>query len=139
MTDVHDKKTRSYNMSRIKGKNTKPEILVRKFLFKKGFRYRLNYPKLPGKPDIVLPMYKAVIFINGCFWHGHEKCKYFVIPKTRTDWWIEKISQTQNRDLLKSNELESLGWKIKVIWECELKPHNLEQVLTDLIVFLNKK
>lgn len=91
MTDVHSSKVRSYNMSQIKGKNTKPEILVRKFLFKKGFRYRINVQKLQGKPDVVLPKYKVVIFVNGCFWHGHEGCKYFVVPKTRTDWWLKKI------------------------------------------------
>lgn len=139
MADVHDKKTRSFNMSRIKGKNTKPEVLVRQFLHKNGFRYRLNYKKLPGKPDIVLPKYKIVIFVNGCFWHGHENCKDFVIPKTRTDWWIEKINQTKIRDLSTSTELESLGWTVKVIWECELKTDKREQVLEDLIVFLKKK
>ncbi|MBN2610196.1 MAG: DNA mismatch endonuclease Vsr [Bacteroidales bacterium] len=139
MTDIHDKKTRSFNMSRIKGKNTKPEILVRQFLYKNGFRYRLNYKKLPGKPDIVLPKYKTAIFVNGCFWHGHENCKDFVIPKTRTDWWIEKINQTKNRDLSTSTELASLGWKVKIIWECELKSDKREQVLEDLIVFLSKK
>ncbi len=139
MADVHDKKTRSFNMSRIKGTNTKPEILVRQFLFKNRFRYRLNYKKLPGKPDIVLPKYKTVIFVNGCFWHGHENCKDYVIPKTRTDWWIEKINQTKIRDLSTSTELESLGWTVKVIWECELKTDKREQVLKDLIVFLRKK
>jgi len=139
MADVHDKKTRSFNMSRIKGKNTKPEILVRQFLYKNGFRYRLNYKKLPGKPDIVLPKYKTVIFVNGCFWHGHENCKDFVIPKTRTDWWIEKINQTKIRDLSTSTALESLGWTVKVIWECELKSDKRELVLEDLIVFLRKK
>lgn len=139
MTDVHDKKTRSFNMSRIKGKSTKPEILVRQFLYKNGFRYRLNYKKLPGKPDIVLPKYKTVIFVNGCFWHGHDNCKDFVIPKTRTDWWIEKINQTKIRDLSTITELESLDWTVKVIWECELKTDKKEQVLEDLIVFLRKK
>lgn len=139
MADVHDKKTRSFNMSRIKGKNTKPEILVRQFLYKNGFRYRLNYKKLPGRPDIVLPKYKTVIFTNGCFWHGHENCKDFVVPKTRTDWWIDKINQTKNRDLSTSTELESLGWKVYVIWECELKSDKREQVFEDLIVFLKKK
>jgi len=94
MTDVHDKQTRSYNMSQIKGKNTKPEMLVRRFLFSKGFRYRLHVKDLPGKPDLVLPKYKTVIFINGCFWHGHEGCRYFVIPKTRTEWWLHKIKDT---------------------------------------------
>ncbi len=98
MTDVHDKATRSYNMSRVRGKDTKPEMLVRKFLFSKGFRYRLHDKKLPGKPDIVLPKYKTVIFINGCFWHGHEGCRYFVVPKTRTEWWMGKITGTQKRD-----------------------------------------
>lgn len=139
MADVHDKKTRSYNMSRIKGKNTKPEILVRQFLHKNGFRYRLNYSKLPGKPDIVLPKYKTVIFINGCFWHGHENCKYFVVPKTKTEWWLEKINGTKKRDLLKIKELESLGWYVKVIWECELKTGKRDLVFNDLIVFLKKK
>lgn len=113
MADVHDKKTRSFNMSRIKGKNTKPEILVRQFLHKNGFRYRLNYSKLPGKPDIVLPKYKTVIFINGCFWHGHKNCKYFVVPKTKTEWWLNKINETKQRDLLKIKELESLDWHEK--------------------------
>ena len=91
MTDVHDSPTRSFNMSRIKGKNTKPEMLVRKFLFSKGFRYRLHVKNLPGNPDIVLPKYKTVIFVNGCFWHGHKGCRYFVLPKTRTEWWLQKI------------------------------------------------
>ena len=139
MADVHDKKTRSYNMSRIKGKNTKPEILIRQFLHKNGFRYRLNYAKLPGKPDIVLPKYKTVIFINGCFWHGHENCKYFVVPKTKTEWWLNKINETKQRDLLKIKELESLDWRVKVIWECELKTNLRAQVFDDLIVFLKKK
>jgi len=136
MADVHDKKTRSFNMSRIKGKNTKPEILVRQFLHKNGFRYRLNYKKLPGKPDIVLPKYKSVIFINGCFWHGHENCKDFVIPKTKTEWWINKINGTKQRDILKTQELETLGWRVKVIWECELKTDKRKQVFNDLILFL---
>jgi DNA mismatch endonuclease (patch repair protein) len=86
MADVHDKATRSYNMSRIRAKNTKPELLVRKFLHAQGFRFRLHDKKLPGKPDIVLPKHKTVIFIHGCFWHGHKGCKYYVVPKTRTDW-----------------------------------------------------
>lgn len=110
--DVHDKKTRSFNMSRIKGKNTKPEMLVRKYLFAQGFRYRLNVKDLPGKPDIVLPKYKTVIFINGCFWHGHEGCKYFVVPKTRTEWWLNKIKDTQKRDRKAEIQLNVLGWKV---------------------------
>lgn len=95
---MHDIPTRSYNMSQIKGKNTKPEILVRKFLFSKGFRYRLHVKNLPGNPDIVLPKYKTDIFVNGCFWHGHKGCRYFVLPKTRTEWWLQKIKRTWIRD-----------------------------------------
>lgn len=133
MTDVHDKATRSYNMSRIKGKNTKPELLVRKFLFANGFRYRLNVKDLPGKPDIVLPKYKTVIFVNGCFWHGHQGCRYFVLPKTRTEWWLQKITDTQNRDQSAFLELQKLGWKVVVIWECELKIKKKEATLSALI------
>lgn len=125
MADVHDKATRSYNMSRIKGKDTKPEMLVRKFLFSKGFRYRLHDKKLPGKPDIVFPKYKTVIFINGCFWHGHEGCKYFVVPKTRTEWWLEKILGNIQNDNIKVCALKELGWRVITIWECELKPMQL--------------
>lgn len=127
--DVHDKKTRSYNMSRIKGKNTKPEMLVRKFLFGKGYRYRLNVKTLPGKPDIVLPKYKTVIFINGCFWHGHEGCRYFVVPKTRTEWWTNKISDTQKRDREAENKLNSMGWKVITIWTCELRGNEQEVLI----------
>ena len=99
MADVHSVATRSYNMSRIKGKNTKPEMLVRKYLFAHGFRYRLHSKKLPGKPDIVLPKYKTVIFVHGCCWHWHKDCKYFVVPKTRTDWWLNKINGTIGNDV----------------------------------------
>ncbi len=138
MADVHDIETRSFNMSMIKGKNTKPEIMVRKFLFQNGFRYRVNYSKLPGKPDIVLPKYKTAIFVNGCFWHGHEGCKYFVIPKTRIDWWLEKINKTIERDRKKISELETLDWEVLTIWECELKPEKRAQTLENLLVFLRK-
>ena len=132
MADVHDKHTRSFNMSRIKGKNTKPEMLVRKYLFAHGFRYRLNVKDLPGKPDIVLPKYKTVIFVNGCFWHGHKGCKYFVIPKTRTDWWLNKIKDTQKRDREAEVQLNVLGWKVITIWECELKPGKVQTTLESL-------
>jgi DNA mismatch endonuclease (patch repair protein) len=130
--DVHDKKTRSFNMSMIKGKNTKPEIIVRKYLYQNGYRYRLNYSKLKGKPDIVLSKFKTVIFVNGCFWHGHEGCKYFVIPKTRTKWWIEKINKTKRRDQTNYKKLSESNWKVIVIWECELK-NNPENRLEKLI------
>jgi DNA mismatch endonuclease, patch repair protein len=133
MADVHDTKTRSYNMSRIKGKNTKPELLVRKFLFSKGFRYRLHVKNLPGKPDIVLRRYKTVIFINGCFWHGHNNCEYFNFPNTRNEWWIKKISDTQTRDHFTEQELKKLGWKSIIVWSCELKNKNKDERLSRLI------
>ena len=98
MVDVHSEQTRSYNMSQIRSKNTKPELLVRKFLFANGLRYKLHDKKLPGTPDIVLLKYKSVIFVHGCFWHGHDNCKYFVIPKTRTGWWLNKINNNKKRD-----------------------------------------
>ena len=130
--DVHDKKTRSYNMSRIKGKNTKPEELVRKFLFSQGFRYRKNDAKLPGTPDIVLPKYKTIIFVNGCFWHGHINCKYFVVPKTNTEFWLNKIETNRQRDARKIFELQSLGWRVIVLWECQLKKNVVDQTLMAL-------
>lgn len=130
--DVHDKKTRSYNMSRIKGKNTKPEEIVRKYLFSKGFRYRKNDKKLPGTPDIVLPKYKTVIFVNGCFWHGHKDCRYFVVPKTNTDFWLNKINTNIERDKRKQEALKELGWNVIVVWECELKSQTKETTLETL-------
>ena len=131
MADVHDKETRSYNMSRIKNKNTKPEILVRKFLFANGFRFRLNDKKLPGKPDIVLPKYKTVIFVNGCFWHGHENCKYFKLPGTRTEWWREKIEKNIENDLKKQSQLMDLGYKVIIVWECEIKSKEFYNTVID--------
>ena len=138
MTDVHNKATRSYNMSQIKGKNTKPEMLVRRFLFANGFRYRLHDPKLPGKPDIVLPKYKTVIFVNGCFWHGHEGCKYFVVPKTKTEWWLNKIFRTRQLDLENTVKLKGDGWNVITIFECELKKINIDSTLNDLIKNIKK-
>lgn len=122
--DVHDKKTRSYNMSQIKGKNTRPEEIVRKYLFSCGFRYRKNDRKLPGTPDIVLPKYRTVIFVNGCFWHGHEGCRYYVIPSTNTEFWVNKINTNICRDKKKRQQLEQLGWKVITFWECQLKGSN---------------
>lgn len=125
MADVHEPEVRSYNMSRIKGKNTKPEMLVRKYLHSKGFRYNLHGKYkgkvLPGRPDLVLPKYKTVIFVHGCFWHAHEGCKYFKLPKTRTEWWKEKLYGNKTRDEKHQQELEELGWKVIVIWECKVK------------------
>ena len=121
MTDVHSPETRSYNMSRIHGKDTKPEELVRKYLFARGFRYRKNDRKLPGKPDIVLPKYKTVVFINGCFWHAHEGCRYFVWPKSNVEFWHNKIIGNVVRDRSNYNKLLSMGWNVLVIWQCELR------------------
>lgn len=132
MADVHSKKTRSYNMSQIKSKNTKPEIMVRKYLFSKGFRYRLHQKALPGKPDLVLPKYKTVIFIHGCFWHGHEGCRYAVIPKTRTEWWKNKIYQTKVKDCENIAALQTLDWKVLEVWECDLKKDKREATLARL-------
>lgn len=133
MADVHSKETRSYNMSRIRSKDTKPEMLVRKFLHKQGFRYRLHVKYLPGKPDIVLPKYKTVIFIHGCFWHGHEGCKYYVIPKTKTEWWLNKIQRNASNDLNSETQLYDKGWKIIKVWECELKKSRLKVSLSTII------
>ncbi len=119
--DVHDKKTRSFNMSQIRSVDTKPEMIVRKFLFSKGFRYRLYAKNLPGKPDIVLPKFKTIIFVHGCFWHGHRGCKYFVIPKTRTSWWRDKIEKNKANDLKNMTCLRQDHWKVITIFECELK------------------
>jgi len=139
MADVHDKQTRSYNMSQIKGKNTKPEILVRKFLFSKGFRFRIHDIHLPGKPDIVLPKYKTVIFVHGCFWHGHEGCKYFVVPKTRTEWWLNKINGNKKNDNKTKTLLEAAGWHIITIFACKLKKANLVATYQNLIALLVSK
>ena len=132
MTDVHSRETRSYNMSRIRSKNTKPELIVRKYLFNKGFRYRVNVKKLPGKPDIVFTKYKTVIFINGCFWHGHKNCPKAHIPKTKTEWWTEKIRKNQERDLQEYTLLKQQGWRVLVVWECQLVPKKREQTLLAL-------
>lgn len=132
MSDVHSKEVRSYNMSQIKSKNTKPEILIRKFLFAKGLRFRLHVKNLPGKPDIVLKKYNTVIFVDGCFWHGHDKCKYFIIPKTRTDWWLEKINKTIQNDKKNKSLLEEMGWNVITIFECELKSAKISNSLENL-------
>ena len=116
-------------MQQIKGKNTKPELLVRKYLHAQGFRYKLHDNGLPGKPDLVLPKYKTVIFIHGCFWHGHNNCRYFTIPKTRTEWWTEKIAKNKTNDEKVVKLLKKEGWNVITVWECKLKPSKLEQTL----------
>lgn len=119
-------------MSRIKGKNTKPEMLVRKFLFSMGLRYRLHDRKLSGKPDLIFPKHGVVVFIHGCYWHGHEGCKYFVVPKTRTEWWINKINKNKANDSNSISDLKRAGWKVITIWECELKSDQRDKKLKSL-------
>ncbi len=126
-------------MSRIRSKNTKPEMLVRRFLHGQGYRYKLHDSKLPGKPDIVLPRYKTVIFIHGCFWHGHNNCKYFVIPKTRTAWWLNKIEGNKANDTRHLRALGKAGWKIITLWECRLKPGRLQSTLHKLLKQIGKR
>jgi DNA mismatch endonuclease (patch repair protein) len=133
MADVHSKEIRSYNMSRIKGKNTKPEMLVRKFLHANGYRYKLHDKSLPGKPDIVLPKYKTVIFVHGCFWHGHNNCKYYVVPKTSTEWWLNKINGNIANDAKAIKALKKDGWKMITIWECNLKSAKVDKTLNALL------
>ena len=127
--DKHSKETRSYNMSMIKSTGTKPEEMVRKYLFSRGLRYRKNVRSLPGKPDIVLRKYKTVVFVNGCFWHGHSNCKYFVMPKSNVKFWQEKISRTIMRDNEAYEKLADLGWNVLTIWECQLKKNYREKSL----------
>ena len=112
---------RSRNMAAIKSKNTKPEIEVRKILHEMGYRFRLHRKDLPGNPDIVLPKYKTAIFVNGCFWHQHENCKYACLPKTKTDFWKEKLEGNKKRDKVKQSQLIKKGWKKINVWECEIK------------------
>ncbi len=120
MADIYSPKKRSEIMSKISGKETKPEILVRRFLFARGFRYRKNVKILPGKPDIVLPKYKTIVFIHGCFWHGHN-CPAGKLPETRKKFWQKKINGNIERDKRNKSELESMGWRVITIWQCELK------------------
>ncbi len=121
MADNHSPEVRSYNMSRIRSENTKPEDLVLKFLFSKGLRYRKNDKRYAGKPDAVFPKYKTVLFVNGCFWHSHEDCPKFVMPKSRLDYWKPKLEKNKQRDIDNEAALKSDGWQVITIWECELK------------------
>lgn len=139
MADVLTPKQRSYNMSRIRGKDTKPEEQVRKYLFSHGFRYRKNDRRLPGKPDIVLPKYKTVIFVNGCFWHKHEGCKYFVWPKSNAEFWKNKITNNILRDEKNYSKLQESGWRVIIIWECELRQSNRENTMKELVQQIMEK
>ena len=135
MADNHSKEVRSKNMSHIRSTNTKPEEKVRKYLFSKGLRYRKNVRKLPGCPDIVLTKYKAVVFINGCFWHKHD-CGRFVWPSSTEDYWKQKITRNVERDHQNYQALQSAGWRVFIIWECELKKkvetENLERLYNSI-------
>jgi len=133
MTDRISSAHRSWNMSRIKSKETTIEVLVRRFLFHRGFRYRKNVRGLPGTPDIVLRKYKTVIFINGCFWHMHKNCKESVVPKTRTEFWLTKLTKNVKNDEKHYRELRQQGWKVIVIWECQLDRTNYEQTMEKLV------
>lgn len=128
---------RHNNMAAIKGKGTKPEMIVRKFLWSRGFRYRVNNARLPGHPDIVLRKYRTCIFVNGCFWHGHKNCRYYIIPKTNTDFWIRKITRNIERDRQEQLQLARMGWHCITVWECELKKEKRDETLESLAYTLN--
>ncbi|MPM75070.1 Very short patch repair protein [bioreactor metagenome] len=138
MIYTQSKDTRSYIMSRVRSKDTKPEILVRKFLFSKGLRFRKNDKRYPGHPDILLPKYKAAVFINGCFWHCHEGCSDFVLPKSNQDYWLPKLEKNCIRDEDNYAALRKSGWKVFVIWECELKKATRNERLETLYVDITK-
>ncbi|MBR6981358.1 MAG: DNA mismatch endonuclease Vsr [Prevotella sp.] len=135
--DVFDKEKRHKVMSAIRAKNTKPEIIVRKYLFSRGFRYRLYHKRLPGHPDLVMRKYRTCIFVNGCFWHGHDNCKAFKMPKTNTEFWKNKIERNKTRDKEGLVQLSKMGWHTIVVWECQLKPSIRLQTLTALEYTLN--
>lgn len=124
-------------MAAIKGKNTKPEMIVRRYLWHCGFRYRTNNPRLPGHPDIVLRKYRTCIFINGCFWHGHDNCHSYIVPKTNTDFWVRKILRNKERDKETQQQLARMGWHCITVWECELKKNKRDQTLASLAFTLN--
>ena len=133
MSDIKSKEDRSRNMAAIKGKDTKPEMIVRKYLFSKGLRFRVHVKKLAGSPDIVLPKYKTIIFVNGCFWHGHDGCKYSHLPKSNEFFWEQKIRRNKARDIGNDYVLQTEGWRVIRIWECEIKKVNdREKILETL-------
>lgn len=137
MSDHLTIEQRHKNMAAVRSKDTKPEMVVRKYLWSRGFRYRVNNPRLPGHPDIVLRKYHTCIFVNGCFWHGHEGCKYFRMPKTNTEFWERKISRNRERDREEQKQLARMGWHCITVWECELKGERREKTLESLEYTLN--
>lgn len=132
MVDVVDKATRSRMMSGIKGKNTGPEMMVRRYLHRRGFRYRLHVKGLPGTPDLVLPRYRAIIFVHGCFWHQHQGCIYATTPKTRKEFWLEKLAANRCRDLANETRLGALGWRVFTIWECVVCEAGLARLIKQI-------
>ena len=132
MPDVHTPEQRHKNMAAIHSSSTKPELKLRRALWSRGFRYRINEKHLPGKPDIVLPKYRTVVFIHGCFWHGHKDCEYYTVPKTNTDFWTAKITRNQQRDQEVWRQLEAKGWYVIIVWECELKKHRFEDTVNSV-------
>lgn len=132
MPDHLSPEQRHRNMAAVHSKDTKPEIIVRKYLWGHGFRYRLNHPRLPGKPDIVLTKYRTCVFVNGCFWHGHEGCRFFVMPKSNRDFWERKIARNRERDSEVQQKLSDMGWHSITLWECQLKPAKREKSLESL-------
>ena len=129
MTDVMTPKQRHDCMSHIRSKSTRPEELIRKCLWRQGFRYLVNDKRLPGRPDIVLPKYRTVIFVHGCFWHGHKDCKFYTVPKTNTEFWMAKVARNQERDQEVWRKLEAKGWSVIIVWECQLKKAVLEETV----------
>ena len=126
MPDVHTREQRHRNMAAVHSASTKPEVKLRHALWRQGFRYRINDKRLPGRPDIVLPKYRTVVFMHGCFWHGHKDCKNYTVPKTNTEFWVAKVARNQERDQEVWRKLEAKGWSVIIVWECQLKKANLE-------------
>ncbi|WP_210409264.1 very short patch repair endonuclease [Methanococcoides sp. NM1] len=134
ITDIYSEQKRHEIMSKIRGKDSKPELIIRKFLFSKGFRFRINDVRYLGKPDIVLPKYRTIIFVNGCFWHNHENCRRAQLPKTNTEFWLEKIKENVERDSKNISLLKREGWNVIVIWECEILTKQKRKNRLDLLV-----
>ncbi len=135
MMDVHSPEQRSFNMSRIRSRNTRPEMIVRKWLWANGYRYRLHRKDLPGKPDIVLSKYRTVIFVHGCFWHRHG-CRYTTVPSSRKEFWEKKFESNVQRDITNRKNLEKAGWNVLILWECEIK--NSEKFKEIILSFMNE-
>ena len=138
MTDTMTPEQRHRCMSHIRSKATMPEMKVRRWLWSHGYRYRLNVKSVPGKPDIVLRAYRTAIFVNGCFWHGHDGCRYYTVPRTNTEFWVNKVSRNKQRDARVQQQLAAMGWHTITIWECELKPKNREKTLESLVFTLHR-